>query len=116
MGLVSRPETWRLHLLALVRRMGLAYPTPAHRIQRSNDYVSAGDGVANPRRVPEDVLLRMGRTVARRHRLPRRLVGQHGWRSLWQRPHLLRDQTRCGRWHRGPTVLHALFILRFRPA
>ena len=74
-GLVSRAATWRLSLLALVGGVGMADSASADRLQRSHDYVSVGDVVADARRSRGYVLLRMGEPVARRAiQLSRRLV------------------------------------------
>src|ERR1700688_564932 len=65
MGLVPPVPAERLLVLALVAAVGLADSPSAHRIQRSDDHLPAGHGLAHPCRACRSLLPWVGRTIAR---------------------------------------------------
>src|SRR5690242_6782807 len=116
MGLVPRIDGRRFLVLALVIRVEMANSASVDRIQRSDDYLSAGDVITDSLSYRDDVLLGLGRTGINRADLSRRMVRKHGGRPLSQRPDILRNKVRRGHRNRRAAVLHRLFLLRIRSA
>ena len=70
-GLVSQDARQRSALLALVARPRLAHQPSAHRLERNDDRLSAGDRLADARRAREHVPHGLGRPVGRRRQYRR---------------------------------------------
>src|SRR5208337_3676338 len=100
----------RLSLLALVIAMGFPNSSPAHRLQRGDEHLSARDRIADARGTRESLLLGLGWPIGDEYLVPGRLVREQRRESLLQRKHLLRDQARCWRRHRRTAFLHAILL------